>query len=197
MKVFRLTLVTFIFVGLTVVVLARTRLINKDPVKPATAPPAAAIAIVDTGEFTADKTGITRVSAAFAKIEDKYRGVRKELEDMQTRLNTLRTDIKNKAAVQDPKATAQQTEQADQLEVQIKRKAEDAQAAYQKDSVTAMSPLQAEIQTALDAYSKAHGILLLIDANRVPLVYADNSIDITKDFIAEYNKTHPAAPSRP
>jgi hypothetical protein len=49
----------------------------------------------------------------------------------------------------------------------------------------------------LDAYSKAHGILLLIDANRVPLVYADNSIDITKDFIAEYNKTHPAAPSRP
>jgi Skp family chaperone for outer membrane proteins len=197
MKVFRMTLVTFIFVGLTVAVLARTRLINKDPVKPPTAPPATAIAIVDTGEFTDDKTGITRVSAAFAKIEDKYRGVRKELEAMQTRLNTLRTDIKNKAAVQDPKATAQQTDQADQLEVQIKRKSEDAQAAYQKDSVAAMSPLQAEIQTALDAYSKAHGILLLIDANRVPLVYADNSIDITKDFIAEYNKTHPAAPSRP
>jgi hypothetical protein len=35
----------------------------------------------------------------------------------------------------------------------------------------------------------------------VPLVYADDSIDITKDFIADYNKTHPAtrpaAPAKP
>jgi len=201
MKVFRIVLVTFIFAGLTVAVLARARFISNNATessnRPATAAPASGIGIVDTGEFTDEKTGITRVNAALAKIDDRYKGVRKELQDMRTRLNSLRTDIQNKGQVQDPKITAQQTEQADQLELQIKRKTEDAQTSYQKESVAAMSPLQAEIQTALNAYAKAHGILLVIDANRVPLVYADASIDITTDFIAEYNKTHPATPAAP
>jgi len=199
MKVFRTVLATFIFAGLTMAVLARTRWINNNAVissnLSATAAPASGIAVIDTGEFTDEKTGITRVNSALAKIEDKYRGVRKELQDMRTRLNSLRTDIQNKGPVQDPKITAQQTEQADQLELQIKRKAEDAQASYQKESLAAMSPLQADLQTALNAYAKAHGIMLMIDANRVPLVYADTSIDITTDFIAEYNKTHPATPA--
>jgi hypothetical protein len=44
---------------------------------------------------------------------------------------------------------------------------------------------------------------LLIDANRVPILYAASQLDITKDFIADYNRTHPAgaapapAPARP
>jgi Skp family chaperone for outer membrane proteins len=201
MKVFRIVLATLIFGSLTVVVLAQTRLFTSNVIKPSNlAGPAVApsgIAVVDSGEFTEDKTGITRVSAAFTRLEDKYRGVRKELQDMRTRLNSLRTDIQNKAPVQDAKITAQQSEQADQLELQIKRKAEDAQTAYQKDSLAVMNPLQAEIQTALNVYAKAHGILLVIDANRVPLVYFDSSIDITTDFIAEYNKTHPATPAGP
>jgi hypothetical protein len=40
----------------------------------------------------------------------------------------------------------------------------------------------------------------LIDLNRVPVIYAANNLDITKEFIAEYNRTHPAAagaPARP
>jgi Skp family chaperone for outer membrane proteins len=202
MKVLRIVLVTFIFAGLTVAVLARTRFTTNNnainsPNIPPTAPPASGIAIIDTSEFTQEKTGITRVNAALAKIDSKYQGVRKELQDMRSRLNALRTDIQNKGSVQDPKITAQQTEQADQLELQIKRKTEDAQNAYQKESMTAMSPLQADIQTAIGAYAKAHGILLVIDAYRVPLVYADTTIDITNDFIAEYNKTHPATPAAP
>jgi Skp family chaperone for outer membrane proteins len=201
MKVFRVVLVTLIFATLTVAVLAQTRLLEKGTNKPSNSPqpvaPANGIAIVDSGEFTEDKTGITRVTAALAQIEVKYQSVRKDLRDMRTRLDTLRTDIQNKRLVQDPNTTAQQTEQADKLDVEIKRKAEDAQASYQKDLNSAMTPIQADIQKALDAYAKGHGILLLIDANRVPLIYADASIDITKEFITEYNRTHPGAPARP
>lgn len=196
MKVFRIVLAVLIFGSLTVVVLAQTRLFSNNSFKPSNlsgpAAPPGGIAIVDSGEFTEEKTGITRVTAALAQLDVKYQGVNKELKDMQTRLNTLRTDIQNKRQVQDPKITAQQADQADQLEVQIKRKTEDGQTSYQKDLSATMSPLQADIGNALNAYAKAHGLLLVIDANRVPLIYADGSIDITKDFIAEYNKTHPA-----
>ena len=111
---------------------------------------------------------------------------------MQTRLQNLRADIQNKRLVQDPKITAQQTDQADKLELELKRRAEDAQATSNKEMQSAIGPLQQDIQNALGAYAKAHAIFLVIDAGRVPLVYADDSIDITKDFIADYNKTHPA-----
>jgi len=201
MKLFRIVLVTLILATLTVAVIARTRLLAKGTTKSLNvvqpALPATGIAIVDTGEFTEEKTGIKRVTAVLGQIETKYQTVRKDLQDMRARLDALKADIQNKRLVQDPKITAQQAEQADKLDTEIKRKAEDAQSSYQKELNSAMTPVQADIQKALDAYAKAHGILLLIDANRVPLIYADSSIDITTEFIAEYNKTHPMTPARP
>ena len=204
MKVFRIALAALIFGSLTVVVRAQTRVFTDNSSKPAKLSMPAApsgVAIVDSGEFTDQKTGITRVVAALAQLDIKNQGLTKELKDMQTRLQNLRTDIQNKSLVQDPKVTAQQTDQAEKLELELKRKAEDAQAAAAREMQTAIGPLQVDIQNAMSAYAKAHGIFLVIDANRVPLIYADDSIDITKDFIAEYNKTHPAtgraAPAKP
>ena len=137
--------------------------------------------------------------AAMQQIEGKFQPLRAEIRGMRERLNTMRSDIQKKRQVQDPKLTAQQTEEADRLEVQVKRKAEDAQASYQKESLAVLDPLQKDIGTALTAYAQSRGINLLIDANRVPIVYAAANLDITKDFIADYNRTHPAGatPARP
>jgi Skp family chaperone for outer membrane proteins len=182
MKVFRLVLAALIFGSLTLVVQAQTRVLTNNASKPsnlsASPAPPSGVAIVDSGEFTDSKTGIQRVVAALGQLDVKNQGINKELKDMQTRLQTLRADIQNKRLVQDPKITAQQ--------------AEDAQAASDKEMASALGPLQQDIQNALGVYAKAHGIFLVIDAGRVPLVYADDSIDITKEFIADYNKTHPA-----
>jgi len=199
MKVLRLVLAPLIFGSLTVVVHAQTRALTNNASKPSalsTSPaPPSGIAIVDSGEFTDPKTGIQRVVAALGQLDVKNQGINKELKDMQTRLQNLRADIQNKRLVQDPKITAQQTDQADKLELELKRRAEDAQATSDKEMASALGPLQQDIQNALGAYAKAHAIFLVIDAGRVPLVYADDSIDITKDFIADYNKTHPATGS--
>ena len=196
MKVFRLVLAALIFGSLTVVLHAQTRALTNNASKPinlsASPAPPSGIAIVDSGEFTDPKTGIQRVVAALGQLDVKNQGITKELTDMQTRLQNLRADIQNKRLVQDPKITAQQADQADKLELELKRRAEDAQAASDKEMASALGPLQQDIQNALGAYAKAHAIFLVIDAGRVPLVYADDSIDITKDFIADYNKTHPA-----
>lgn len=196
MKVFRLVLAALIFAGLTVVVNAQTRVLTGNASRPsnlsASPAPPSGIAIIDSGEFTDPKTGIQRVVAALGQLDVKNQGLNKELKDMQTRLQNLRADIQNKRLVQDAKITAQQTDQADKLELELKRRAEDAQAASDKETQSALGPLQQDIQNAMGAYAKAHGIFLIIDAGRVPLVYADDSIDITKEFIADYNKTHPA-----
>jgi len=155
-------------------------------------PPTGGIAVIDSGIFAEDKGGITRVSMALKQIDTKFTPIQTEIKGMQDRLTAMRNDIDKKRATSSVAVITQQTEQADQLELQIKRKAEDARADYQKQLGITIQPLQAEVGTALNAYAQAHGILIIIDVNRVPLIYANESIDITKDFITEYNRTHPA-----
>ena len=182
MKVFRIIV--------AVAALAAFAILAHTQTRPAPAP--TNVAIIDSSAFSDDKAGIARVMAAMQQIEAKYQPLRAELRGMRDRLSTMRADIQKKRQVQDPKLTAQQTDEADRLDIQIKRKAEDAQSGYQRDSMTALEPLQKDIGTALTAYAQSRGVTLLLDVNRVPVVYAASSLDITKDFIADYNRTHPA-----
>jgi Skp family chaperone for outer membrane proteins len=191
MKVFRVVIAIAAFAAFAILAQTQTR--------PGPAP--TNVAIINSAAFSDEKTGIARVMTAIQQIEAKFTPLRNEIRGMRDRLTTMRADIEKKRMVQDAKLTAQQTEEADRLEVQITRKAEDARASYQKESVAVLDPLQNDIGTALTAYAQSKGVTLLIDANRVPIVYAAANLDITKDFIADYNRTHPAgtapAPARP
>jgi len=202
MSLFRTIVAAVVFAAFTIPAQTQTR--PTAPATPAPQPRAAAanpatIAVIDSAAFTDEKNGIARVMAAMRQIETKFQPVRNELRTMRERLNTMRADLQKKQAIQDAKTTAQQADEADRLDVQIKRKAEDAQASYQKESLAMLDPLQKDIGEALTAYAQAKGIGLLFDVNRIPVVYAASSLDITKDFIADYNRTHPvtAVPARP
>ena len=56
-------------------------------------------------------------------------------------------------------------------------------------------PLQQDIGKALEAFAKARGITVIVDGSQVPVVYAADSIDITKAFIADFNSKNPATAS--
>jgi outer membrane protein len=202
MKVFRMALIVLTISFTVFTTRAQTRFMTTNA-NPSAQPPVAAnpIAVINSGMFSDEKAGISRVNAAMDQVDAKFDPIRKEINGMRDRLNTMRTDIQKKQATQAANVTAQQSDAASQLELQIKRKAEDAQSDFQKQLGAALQPLQADINTALKAYAQAHGILLIIDSNRVPMIYVHDSIDITQDFIAEYNRTHAAvgtpAPKRP
>lgn len=201
MKVFRTIVAALAVAAFTI--LAQTLLTMGASSAETVTPPAAPanIGIIDSSAFSDEKTGIARVMNAMKQLETKYQPLRAEIRGMRERLSTMRSDLQKKRAIQDARTTAQQAEEADRLELQIKRKAEDAQASYQKDSMATLDPLQKDIANALNAYAQAKGITLVLDANRVPIIYAATSLDITRDFISDYNRTHPAgaapAPARP
>ena len=195
MKAFRLIVATFTFSVFILTLQAQARLMTSANPNPPAA--ASVIAVIDSGEFTDSKAGITRVIAALTQLNVKFDPLKKEIRGMQDRLTAMKADIQKKQATQAANLTAQQAEQAQTLELQIKRKAEDAQASYQREMETTLTPLQTDIASALSAYAQKNGILVIIDASRVPLMYAHTSVDITKDFIADYNRTHPAAGGTP
>src|SRR6185369_9302628 len=187
MKVFRIVVAAAAFAAFAILAQTQTR----------PAPSATTVAIIDSSMFSDEKAGIARVMAGMQQIEVKFTPLRNELRGMRDRLTTMRSDIQKKRQVQDASLTAKQTEDADRLELEIKRKSEDAQSSYQKETLAVLDPLQKDIGTALTAYAQSKGITLLIDANRVPIVYAASQLDITKDFIADYNRTHPAGAAAP
>lgn len=196
MKAFRTLVAAFAVAAFTI--LAQTLLTmgtsSAETVPPQTTAPAI-IAIIDSSAFSNEKTGITRVMDGMKTLDAKYQPLRAEIRGMRDRLSTLRADIQKKRLIQDARTTAQQEEEADRLEVQIKRKQEDAQASYQKDSVALLEPLQNHIAGSLNAYAQAKGITLVLDANRVPIVYAAQTIEITRAFIDDYNRKNPGAPA--
>lgn len=149
------------------------------------------IAVIDTTAFTDQKTGINRMMSALQQLNAKYEPVRAEIVDMRNRLEAMRFDIQRNKGIQDPRLIAQQTAEADRLDLQIKRKGEEAQAKYNTDRISTFDPVHKDVSNALNAYASAKGITLLFDINRVPVLFSAPRVDITKDFIAEYNRTHP------
>jgi Skp family chaperone for outer membrane proteins len=195
MKTIRMTIAVVAFAMFAVgTTSAQNKMVSSgSPASPVVMPVAAPanVAVIDTSAFSDEKTGITRVVSAMKAVNTKYTGINTELQGLQNRLETIKQNLQKNQATQAANVTAQQVEEGERLEVQIKRKSEDAQSGYQRELQAALDPLQTDIQTTLTAYAKTKGFNLVIDISRVPVLFVDTTLDITKDFIAEYNKTHP------
>ena len=157
--------------------------------------PDSKIAWIYSEAFQDAKTGIARLNALANTLNREFQPIQTELNQLQTRAQQLNDDIEKTKNVADPKTLQQKADQLQQLQVEIKRKQEDAQAKLEKRQAEIFGPLEQDIDTALKAYAKAHGISVIIDRSRVPLVYAADSIDITRAFINEFNSKNPATAS--
>lgn len=159
--------------------------------------PMSKIAVVFSGEFQDAKTGIARFSALVTKLNAEFQPVQNEINQTMQRLKTLEDEITNlrRTGSATPAQIQAKIEQLDQQKKDYQRKGEDAQANYQRRRAELLMPLQQDVGKALDAFGKARGITMILDGSQVPLVYAADSIDITKSFIADYNSKNPATAS--
>ena len=159
--------------------------------------PTSKMAVVYTDLFLDQKQGIAKFNTVVTKLNGEFQKLKDEIQAMQTRAQALETEIgKLREAPAgtpiDQRSLQTKIDQLEQLKKDIQRKAEDAQAAYNRRRQELFNPLQEEISKALEAFAKARGINVIIDAAQVPLLYAADSIDITRAFITEFNSKNPA-----
>ncbi len=176
----------------------------KPPAQPAPTPAAPAtvqlpmskMAVIYTDMFLDQKSGIAKFNSVLAKLNGEFQAVKNDINQMQTRAQQLEDEV-NKlreaptATPIDPKALQAKIDQLEQLKKDIQRKGEDAQASYNRRRQELFTPVQEELGKALEAFAKARGINVIIDAASVPLLYAADSIDITRAFITEFNSKNP------
>ena len=158
--------------------------------------PVSKMAVIYTDLFLDQKTGIAKFNSVVTKLNSEFQKTKDELTQLQTRATTLENEI-NKlreapaGAPVDQRSLQAKIDQLDQLKKEIQRKGEDAQANYNRRRQELFTPLQDEIGKALEAFAKARGINVIIAAAQVPLLYAADSIDITRAFIADFNSKNP------
>ena len=168
------------------------------PAAPAAAPqtavavPDSKMAMIYSDMFLDPKTGIARFNSLLNTLNREFQPRQAELQALQTKINTLTKEIDDTQNVADPNALRQKREQLAQMQTDFKRKGEDAEAAYAKRRGEIFTPLQQDIGKALEVFAKARGITVIVDGSQVPVVYAADSIDITRAFINDFNSKNPA-----
>lgn len=167
------------------------------PQTPATvALPMSKMAVIYTDMFLDQKNGIAKFHSVLTKLNSEFQAVKTDLNQMQTRGQQLEDEITKLQTAPagtpiDQRALQTKVDQLEQLKKDIQRKGEDAQTSYNRRRQELFAPLQTEVGNALEAFAKARGINVIIDAASVPLLYAADSIDITRAFIAEFNAKNP------
>lgn len=155
------------------------------------------IAIIDTEAFADPKSGITRLVAAFNKVNAEFKPRSDELQRLRASYEQLGKDIEATKSVADQKALAAKADQAETLKSDIERKSQDAQRAYQKRLRDETQPIYQEIGTALQAFARQRGITVIFDVSKMGEVMfvVNDGVDVTNAFIADYNQRNPATAS--
>jgi Skp family chaperone for outer membrane proteins len=157
--------------------------------------PDSKMALIYSDAFTDPKNGIARFGTLLTTLNKEFQPRQTELTSMDQKIQQLTKEINDTQAVADPKTIAQKRDQLEALNRDFKRKGEDAQAAYGRRRQEIFQPLQEDIGKALETFAKARGITVIVDGSQVPVVYAADSIDVTKAFIADFNSKNPATAS--
>jgi outer membrane protein len=160
-----------------------------------TAVPESKIALIYSDLFMDPKTGIARFNTLLGTLNREFQPRQTELQGLQQKMQTLSDEIEKTKSVAEPVALQRKVDDLEQMKKDFQRKGEDAQAAYNRRRQEIFAPLQNDIGKALEAFAKSRGITVIIDGSQVPVVYAAESIDVTRAFINDFNSKNPATAS--
>jgi len=168
----------------------------------AAAVPPGKIGLVNVNAFADEKAGITRFRTALTSLDPEFKPLNDQLNTKRTRYQTLAAQIqeanKPKPAgvpAAAPSNLSAQVEEAQNLEVEIKRLQEDGKRKYETRYAAVVGPVFNDIIKGLNEFAKQKGYAMILDGAKLEesgiLMGFDDKYDVTKEFITYYN-TRPA-----
>lgn len=157
--------------------------------------PVSRVAWISSNAFMDENGGIKALVRVLKELELEFSGTQSELSLLNEKLRTLVSELNKLQAGGEANAAAIQEKQAAGLKLQreLQAKQQAAQTAISQAQQEKQGPIAAEISKALTAYTKEHQIGLLFDVAKINdgIMAAQPELDITADFIAYYNASHP------
>jgi outer membrane protein len=130
---------------------------------------------------------------ALEDLAARYDPKRKELEKRRADLAAKSEQLSKGATTMSEEAKAKLTQDIDQTTRALSRDMDDAQSDYQQDLDRILQEFYPRIRVVLDKYAKENGYSVILDigSQQTPVVYMSDSIDITTEIIALYDKANP------
>jgi len=160
--------------------------------RPAQPPPAAAaaaptkvgiinieLAIIGSNEGQREFTSLQK---RFEPKQNELQALNKEVEDLKKQLSTQGDKLNDDAR-------ANLTKSIEQKQKNLQRSAEDAQNDFQTQQKDLANQIGRKLLQTLDKYAKDNGYSVILDVSnpQSPVLWAGNSVDLTKEIVDAYN----------
>jgi outer membrane protein len=175
------------------------------PATTMSAPPTKVAVIQIQAALAATKEG----QKAAADLEVKMSPRKKELDGKQAEIKDLQERLQRGGNTLSDSAKEDLTRNIDAKTKSYNRELEDAQAELQEEQQKVVGALGQKMMAVIDKYAQQNGFAIVLDVSsqNTPVLYASNTVDITKEVIDLYDKTvftatpapatSGAAPTRP
>lgn len=169
-----------------------------------TQPATVKIGLMNSDAFYNDKTGITKLITANKQLDTEFGTRIKELEDGNTKLQGIATELQNMQKLPQPQfnQTAYNTKQdeGERLQRELSYKKTELETAINKRRAVVLGPINQEIGKAIDEFAKQKGFGVIFDiakmADAGAVLFFGDAADSTKEFIAFFN-ARPATTAAP
>jgi outer membrane protein len=168
---------------------------------PAPAVPSAAVAPTKVGviQIQAAIVSTKDGQAAAADLETRLGPKKKELEKQQADIKDLQEKLQRGGNTMSQSAKDDVQHQIDSRTKSFNRDMEDAQAEFEAEQQKLVNDLGGKLMQVIDKYAQQNGFSVILDVSNpnTPVLYASNTVDITKDIIDIYDKQAPSMPKGP
>lgn len=129
------------------------------------------------------------------ELQTKFGPRKAQLEKLQNEISQLEDQIRKGSNTMSDEARQKLMRDRDQRNTKLQRDTQDAQEEVQQEEGKIMQDLGQRIMAVIDKYAKDNGFALVLDVSspQNPVLYAANSIDITKEVIDLYDKNAPSS----
>jgi outer membrane protein len=137
---------------------------------------------------------------SFADLQKKYDPKRQQLKTLSDEIDTLTKQLQTQGDKLSETERANRAKSIDDKKKQLQRDAEDAQNDMQQEMQELYNALASKVYDVLATYAQQHGYTLVLDVaqQQTPVLYANESSNITKAVIDAYNvKSGVPAPPAP
>ncbi|HXZ13890.1 MAG TPA: OmpH family outer membrane protein [Candidatus Sulfotelmatobacter sp.] len=149
------------------------------------------VAITSTAE---GKQAAAELQSQFSPRQTELDNLRKEIEDLQTRLRTTANTLSDEEK-------ARLAREGDQKTRLYQRRQQDTQDDFNEAQREVIDRIGRKMIDILDKYSKENGYSVIFDtsAQNSPVIYAANQTDVTQEIIRLYDQAYPlkAGAARP
>ena len=161
------------------------------------------------GQTQPGKVGVINIQSAIISTKDgqkaaadlaaKYEPRRKDIETRSGEIGALKERLNKGANTMSEEAKQALVREIDQKTRTLQRDTEDAQTEFDQEQGRVLQELGQKMMAVIDKYARDNGYTLILDVGspQNPVLYASNSIDITNDIVALYDKNAPSSKAAP